>query len=233
MEQETKKGKVIQDFFINTLNGMAYGLFATLIVGTIFAAIGFLFSKGNNDFCKFMVTILGSTDAKQGISWVLQVLTGAGIGVGVALSLKFNPLQTIVLAAVGFASAYLSLGTSFVTSGTINNGAFQIGDPLTIYLVCIASALAMKFVLRKKTPVDIILVPLFGIIVGLTGALLIRFPAIYVTYGFQWLINEGTKAVPFIAVVPNVRAREKDHDFSDMYQPSHFEAFDNFINDFS
>lgn len=39
------------------------------------------------------------------------------------------------------------------------------------------------------------------------------------------------KAVPFIAVVPNIRAREKDHDFSDMYQPSHFEAFNNFIND--
>ena len=199
MDNEVKKGKLIQDFFIKTLNGMAYGLFATLIVGTIFAAIGYLFSKGDNAFCKFMVTILGSTDNHQGISWMLQVLTGAGIGVGIALSLKFNPLQTIVLAAVGFSASYFSLSTKFVTDGILNNGAFQIGDPLTVYLVCIASALAMKFVLRKSTPVDIIIVPLFGIVVGLVGALLIRFPAIYVTFGFQWLINEGTKTVPFIA----------------------------------
>ena len=29
-------------------------------------------------------------------------------------------------------------------------------------------------------------------------SLLIRFPAIYVTYAIQWLVNEGTNAVPFI-----------------------------------
>ena len=197
MEQTEKKPNTVLDFFIKTLNGMAYGLFATLIIGTIFATIGTFFSYGSgNQFCDFMHTIIG--EGKFGISQVLQILTGAGIGVGIALSMKFNPLQTIVLAAVGEAASYFSLSTKFVTDGVINNGAFQIGDPLTIYLVCIAAALAMKYILRKKTPVDIILVPLVGVAVGLVGALLIRFPAIYVTYAMQWIVNEGTKVVPFL-----------------------------------
>ena len=43
VENTNKKGKVILDFVIKTMNGMAYGLFATLIVGTILATIGGFF----------------------------------------------------------------------------------------------------------------------------------------------------------------------------------------------
>ena len=42
LEEEKKK---VLDFFITTLNGMAYGLFSTLIIGTIIATIGQLFLK--------------------------------------------------------------------------------------------------------------------------------------------------------------------------------------------
>ena len=56
----------------------------------------------------------------------------------------------------------------------------------------------MKYVLVRKTPVDIILVPLFGIAVGLIAGLTFRFPTIYVTYGIQWLVNESTNVVPFL-----------------------------------
>ena len=108
---EKSTGKKILDFFITTLNGMAIGLFATLIIGTIINTIGKFFPNGDdaNAFCNFMYNTLvnGST--------ALQFLTGAGIGVGIALSLKFNPLQTIVLAAVGELAAYFSLSTAFVT----------------------------------------------------------------------------------------------------------------------
>lgn len=193
---EKNENKSILDFFMKTLNGMAYGLFATLIIGTIFATIGTLFNYGaGNPFCDFMVRIIGT--GSSGLSQVLQILTGAGIGIGIALALKLDPLKTIVLAAVGEITAYFSLTTKFCTEYTYAN-TFKIGDPLTIYLVCISVALLMNLVLRKKTPVDIILIPLFGITVGTISALLIRYPAIYVTYGIQWLVNEGTNAVPFI-----------------------------------
>ena len=193
------KERPVLDFFIKTLNGMAYGLFATLIIGTIFATIGGLFKYGEgNPFCDFMANIIG--DGKGGLSFVLQILTGAGIGVGIALALKLDPLKTVVLAASGEVAAYFSLSTKFVSAGNFPlSDAFKIGDPLTIYLVCISVALAMKYVLRKKTPVDILLIPLFGGAVALVASLLIRYPAVYVVYGVQWLVNAGTNAVPFLA----------------------------------
>ena len=197
--EETKKENKVLSFFIKTLNGMAYGLFATLIIGTIFGTIGSLFAYGDNGFCQFMASIFSST---QGLAYVMQMLTGAGIGVGIALALKFDPLKTVVLAVVGETASYFSLGLKLVNDNKVfegfHLGNFQIGDPLTIYLVCISVALLMQLVLRKKTPVDILLVPLFGGIVGLTLSLLIRYPAIYVTYGLQWIIEQGTEFVPFL-----------------------------------
>ncbi len=194
-EKVEKKENKILDFFIKTLNGMAYGLFATLIIGTIIGTIGQLFSLGDNGFCQFMFNILGS--GKTGVSYVLQILLGAGIGVGVSLALNLKPLNTIVLAASGELAAYFSLSTKFVTNGTYSDG-LKVGDPLTIYLVCICVALAMKYVLRKKTPIDVLLIPLFGISVCLVASLLVRYPAIYVTYGMQWLVNSGTNTIPLI-----------------------------------
>ena len=193
-----KKNNLVLDFLIKTLNGMAYGLFATLIIGTIFATIGGLFAYGEgNPFCDFMFQIIGN--GKNGISYVLQILTGAGIGIGIALALKLDPLKTVVLAGAGFLAAYFSLTTKFVTAGNFPLSDYvKIGDPLTIYLVCISVALAMKYVLRKKTPVDILFVPLFGGAVALVTSLLLRYPAIYVTFGIQWLVNSGTNAVPFV-----------------------------------
>lgn len=191
---ESRENKIL-DFLIKTLNGMAYGLFATLIIGTIIGTIGQLFSLGDNSFCNFMFSILGS--GKTGVSYVLQILLGAGIGVGVALALNLKPLNTIVLAASGELAAYFSLSTKFVTNGVYSD-SLKVGDPLTIYLVCIAVSLAMKYVLRKKTPVDVLLIPLFGICVSLVASLLIRYPAIYVTYGMQWLVNSGTNTVPLV-----------------------------------
>ena len=128
-----KEEKPVLNFFIKTLNGMAYGLFATLIIGTIFATIGGLFKYGQgNGFCDFMASVIG--DGKGGLSYVLQILTGAGIGVGISLALKFDPLKTVVLAAVGELAAYFSLTTKFVTDATHPVlDAFKIGDPLTMY----------------------------------------------------------------------------------------------------
>jgi len=195
-----EKLKQAYKFIIETTNGMAIGLFATLIIGTIIGTIGGLFHYGaGNGFCDFIFGILGNNDPtnKTGIAYCLQCLTGAGIGIGIALTLKFDSLKTIVMAAVGEIAAFLSLTTKFVGQHITSNG-FKIGDPLTIYFVCIAVALLIKFVLKKKTPVDIILVPLFGVFMGVIVAMLLRYPTIYVTYGIQWIVSNATKAQPFL-----------------------------------
>ena len=202
-EEEISTAKKVQNFFITTLNGMAYGLFATLIIGTILQTIGNFFKDGaaTNAFCDFMYSLISKplTDGRMGIAVVLQNLTGAGIGVGIAIALKKKPLETIVLGAVGEITAALSLSTKFVTTLQVPGGAaFQIGDPLTIYLTVISVALLMKLVLVKKTPVDILIVPLFAIVTGLIIGALVRFPAIYVTYGVQFIVGWSTLRVPFV-----------------------------------
>ncbi len=190
--------KRILNFFTVTLGGMANGLFATLIIGTIFATIGTFFTIWpNSSFCNFMVDVIGTNTVKSGLSYVLQLLTGAGIGVGIALALKMDALKTICLAAVGELASYFSMSVNN-RGKLIENNTFKVGDPLTIFLVCIAVALLIKLVLRKKTSVDILIIPLFAGSIGLFLSLGIRYPAAYVTFAVQWLINVSTNAVPFI-----------------------------------
>ena len=57
--------------FIDGLGGMAQGLFATLIIGTIIQQIGTFIGGGTGD----IIFLIGKTAA---------ALTGAGIGAGVA-----------------------------------------------------------------------------------------------------------------------------------------------------
>ena len=82
MEKEEKKSKKILNFVIKTMNGMAYGLFATLIVGTILATIGGFFNESSY-VGKVIITV-----AK-----FLQNMTGVGIGLGVAWSMKLDGLK--------------------------------------------------------------------------------------------------------------------------------------------
>lgn len=186
----------VLEFFITTLNGMAYGLFATLIIGTIIATIGSLLGSDDPGVVRSAVAAaLGN--GKSGLSYVLQILTGAGIGAGIAMALKMDSLRTIVMASVGELAAFFSLSTKFVTAGLVAD-SIKIGDPLTIYLVCISVALLMQLALRKKTPVDILLIPLFGVLCGTLLAIVLRYPSIYVTYGIQWIVNAGTNLAPLL-----------------------------------
>ena len=72
--------KYLNRLFIDGLSGMAYGLFSTLIIGTIICQIALL--VGDNIVGAYLVAI-GN---------VAKTLTGAGIGVGVACKLKASPL---------------------------------------------------------------------------------------------------------------------------------------------
>ena len=64
--------KFLSKVFIDGLSGMALGLFATLIVGTIIQQIGQLIPGSIGE----LIFLVGKTAA---------ALTGAGIGVGVVL----------------------------------------------------------------------------------------------------------------------------------------------------
>lgn len=87
-------------YFIVALNGMAIGLFASLIIGTIFATIVKI------NFLEFLTPIANILSAKS------PIYCGA-IGAGIALSLKHKPLvivTSIAAASVAFGEGGGPLG---------------------------------------------------------------------------------------------------------------------------
>ena len=154
-EYKVTRKKQVLDFIIKTMNGMAYGLFATLIVGTILSTIAGFFN--DTSYIGNLINIVAK---------FLQNMTGVGIGIGVAWSLKIDGLKMVTLAAVGGIASYLNvniysptileLNNLFIVNNGISYSALRIGDPLTIYLVIIGTILITKLVLFKKTPVDIV-----------------------------------------------------------------------------
>ena len=99
--------KYLNRLFIDGLSGMAYGLFSTLIIGTIICQIANII--GDNQVGTYL-NAMGS---------VAKTLTGAGIGVGVACKLKASPLTTVAAAVAGMVGAF----------PTVAKDAFAMGAP--------------------------------------------------------------------------------------------------------
>ena len=189
-------GKKILNFVIITMNGMAYGLFATLIIGTIIGTIARLFPNYS-----FVYAVLNS------LSNVLKSLTGIGIGVGIARALKLDGLKLITCCVAGGIATYaggikiwelFSLSGFTITEYFNSVCKFQIGDPLTVYAVVISTILLTNLVFKNKTPVDIIIIPLFVTTISMLITVVIGGPVSYVTTLIGRLINEATELQPFI-----------------------------------
>ena len=181
---KTKVKKWLNEIFIDGLSGMAMGLFATLIIGTIIKQIG---------------TLLGGTigDYLIQIGTMASAITGAGIGVGVAIKLKEKTLVTISAATAGMVGAFASkLLAGTVISGSVVTLAGP-GEPLGAFVAAYVSILFGRLV-AEKTKVDILVTPLVSILTGSVAGLLVG-PAIS---GFMtWLgslINWGTEQQPFL-----------------------------------
>lgn len=183
VKKHTKWHSVL-DFIVKTMNGMAHGLFATLIIGTIISTIGGLFNEGV--VARIILINIGT---------VLKDLTGVGIGLGVAWSLGFKDLKLISLGASGALAAYFCSSSAVSEFGAF---AFQIGDPLTIYLVVIVVAILMRIVLVKKTPVDIIIVPLFASLLAASLTLLVSKYTVALTTAIGKFIGIATEYQPIL-----------------------------------
>lgn len=151
--------KLLKRIFIDGLSGMAIGLFATLIIGTILEQIG-TFLGG--DIGNMIVMVAG----------IAKVLTGAGIGVGVASRLGEETLVCASAASAGMIGAF---ATGLLNGSVISDGKIALsgpGEPLGAFIAAyVGIELGRIFVGRTK--LDIILTPLITIvgggIVGLTA----------------------------------------------------------------
>lgn len=190
--EEDSRAKKVRNFLMITLNGMTMGLFATLIIGTIFEQIGILL--GSNGISELILVV-----AKT-----LKSSLGMGIGIGVAISLKLDWFKVIVSGSIGLIASSFKIvfGQDQLLLYGNQLGALSVNlDPLTIYLVVIGTILLMKLILVKKTPIDILLIPFLGVILATILTLLLSGPTGFVIYYIAEFVNVSTKAVPFLMVV--------------------------------
>ena len=170
--------------FIDGLSGIAQGLFATLIIGTIIQQIG-LFVGGDYGNLIYM------------IGKVAAGLTGAGIGVGVARKLEAQQLVTVSAAVAGMIGAFASkllAGQLIVDGNLVLAGP---GEPLGAFIAAYL-AIEIGILVTGKTKLDIILTPLVCIGTGSVVGLVAGPPISKFMAWLGSLINWGTEQQPFL-----------------------------------
>lgn len=183
----TKKGikKYLNKVFIDGLSGMALGLFSTLIIGTIIQQIAGFIDGSIGDY----LGLIGKA---------ATIVTGAGIGCGVAYKFKESPLVVLSAATAGMVGAYAAkiLDGVFL----LDNGIVQLigpGEPLGAFIAAYVG-IELGHLVAGKTKLDIILTPMVSIITGSVVGLILGPPISKFMAGLGEIIEFGTKQQPFL-----------------------------------
>lgn len=169
--------KYLNRLFIDGLSGMASGLFATLIIGTIISQIGSIIS---GTIGSYLVAIGGFA----------KTITGAGIGIGVACKLKSSPLVTVSAAVAGLVGAFPKIATESFKLGLP-------GEPLGAFVAAYV-AIEIGGLVSGKTKVDIIVTPLVAILTGSVAGFVIGPPVSRFMGWIGSIINFGVEQQPFL-----------------------------------
>lgn len=179
--------KLLHRYFIDAMGAMALGLFASLLIGTIFGTV--------YDFTKleFLNTI--ATYAKAA--------TGMAIGVAIAHKLGAHPLVIFSAAGVG--------GMANAMGAVINNGAlsewavtakagegvfYSAGPAGAFFAVIIAVEIGM--LVSKKTKVDILVTPVVTMLAGFAATWLVCPLVSFVMYYLGTFISWATTIQPLL-----------------------------------
>ena len=164
----------IKDYFIKTLNGMALGLFSSLIIGLILKQLGEILNHQ-------MLILFGKT---------AQLMMAPAIGVGVAYSLSCPPLVI-----------FASVVTGIFGGGSIkfvdNSAVLSIGEPVGAFVSSLVACEVGKRI-NGKTKVDIVVVPAITIIAGAITGMFIS-PAVSTLMStLGMIINTATTLQPIL-----------------------------------
>ncbi len=176
--------KIMHKIFIDGLSGMATGLFATLIIGTIISQVG-----------SFLPGVIGTSVVMMGK--IASSVTGAGIGMGVAIKYKESPLVIISAAVAGMMGAFAGkiLAGSVLVEGVINYAG--PGEPLGAFIAAMV-AIGMGHLVSGKTKVDILITPLVAIVCGSAVGLVLGPPISAFMAFLGQLVNINVEAHPFV-----------------------------------
>lgn len=167
-----RKPKGLREYLVRVFNGMAWGLFSSLLIGLIIKQLG---------------TLIGN-DLLINFGNVAQKLMGPAIGAGVAYSVGASPLgifSSVVVGAIGAGSISFDGATAIINTG----------EPVGAFVSALAAAEISKLI-QGKTKVDIVLVPITTIIVGgLVGNYIAPYISAFMNYIGNF-INIATELHP-------------------------------------
>lgn len=167
-----RKPKGLREYLVRVFNGMAWGLFSSLLIGLIIKQLG---------------TLIGN-DLLINFGNVAQKLMGPAIGAGVAYSAGASPLgifSSVVVGAIGAGSISFDGATAIINTG----------EPVGAFVSALAAAEISKLI-QGKTKVDIVLVPITTIIVGgLVGNYIAPYISAFMNYIGNF-INMATELHP-------------------------------------
>lgn len=167
-----KNSAGIRNYFVKVFNGMALGLFSSLLIGLIIKQAG---------------TLIGN-DLLINFGNIAQKLMGPAIGAGVAHSIGASPLgifSSIIVGAIGAGSISFDGATAIINTG----------EPVGALVSALAAAEFSK-IIQGKTKVDIVLVPISTIIIGgLVGNYIAPYISSFMDY-IGSFINMATELHP-------------------------------------
>lgn len=177
-----KKFKGILNYvFVDGLSGMALGLFATLIIGTIFGQIA-----------SFIPAPFGTY--VTAVTNIAKSLMGAGIGAGVAFKYKSSPLVGVSAAVAGMVGAFSS---NIIAGAEISLSSGKPGEPLAAFVAAFY-AIQVGSLVSGKTKLDIILTPAVSIAVGGAVGIFVGPPITNLMGEIQEFISWSTAQHPFV-----------------------------------
>ena len=182
----TAKG-LLHRWFIDGLGYMAQGLFASLLIGTIFDTLG--------DYIPWAFLKTIATYAKAA--------TGMAIGVAIAYKLGAHPLVMFSAAAVGAMSnamgAVVRDGAilKWAATAATGEGVFYAAGPAgAFFAVIIATEIGQ--LVSKKTKVDILVTPVATLTVGFAASFLVCPIVSYVMYYLGAFVSYATTFQPLL-----------------------------------
>lgn len=170
--------RCLHEILIDGLSGMALGLFSTLIIGTVIVALAELIKGPLGVY----LTAVGNG---------AKLLTGAGIGVGVACRQKQGPLVAVSAAVAGMIGAFPSLAAM----ETIKPGV--PGEPLGAF-VAAAAAVKIGAAAAGKTKIDILATPLLSVLSGALAGFMAGPPIVWAMGWLGQLVNVNVERHPVL-----------------------------------
>ena len=171
-------------YFVDCMSSLALGLFATLLISTIFSTIG-----------KYLVEVSALANIGDFLNQAAafaKTATGVVLGIAVAHSLKAPPLVLFSAGVVGLCGN--DLATVFMLEGAEKSIS---AGPAGAFLVTIIAVEIGKMV-SKETKVDILVTPTVTIF---TGVLFAKLVCPLISLCMYWLgnfVNTATEAQPFV-----------------------------------